>query len=81
MKEHSPTHNDQEGSGENPPGNSNKPERPNWESVSRGIAWIVLGSAIIGIGKLSGDESTFQTGSTIATLGGAEFFFGLGTKK
>jgi hypothetical protein len=61
--------------------NFRNPERPNWESVSRGIAWIVLGGTIIGIGKLSGDEGTFQTGSTIATLGGAELFFGLGTKK
>jgi hypothetical protein len=36
------------------------------------------GRAIIGIGKVSGDESTVQTGSTVSIIGGAELFYGLG---
>jgi hypothetical protein len=61
--------------------NSRKPEwTPHLDSITRGTALLLLGGVIIGIGKVSGDESTVQTGSTVSIIGGAELFYGLGKK-
>jgi hypothetical protein len=58
-----------------------KPERPNWDSIGRGLGWIAFGWAIIGLSKVTGEESLTQAGATIATLGGGEFIYGLVSKK
>jgi hypothetical protein len=58
---------------------SRKPEwTPHLDSITRGTAFLLLGGTIIGIGKVTGDEGIAQTGSTIAVIGGAELFYGLG---
>jgi hypothetical protein len=53
------------------------PERPNRDSLWRGLRWIALGSTFIGVAKVTGEESFYQVGLTIASLGGAEAFYGL----
>ena len=53
-------------------------EKPNPERSWRGLQWIAVGGALIGASKLlTGDETFYQAGVTITTLGGAEFLYGM----
>src|SRR5918998_4879434 len=57
--------------------NYRKPERPNWDSIGRGLSWVAFGWAIIGFSKVTDEESLTQIGATIATLEGGEFWIGV----
>jgi hypothetical protein len=59
--------------------NSWKPEwTPHLDSIARGTGLLLVAGTIIGIGKVTGDESLVQTGSTVGVIGGAELVYGLG---
>jgi hypothetical protein len=76
MKEFVPRPNNQEGS--RSPESSNPPEKPNPERSWRGLQWIAVGGALIAASKLIPlDETFYQTGVTITTLGGTEFLYGM----
>jgi hypothetical protein len=61
-----------------PSESSNPPEKPNPERSWRGLQWIATGGALIAASKLiTGDETFYQVGVTITTLGGAEFLYGM----
>jgi hypothetical protein len=70
-----------EGSREVPPPSGTPPERPSRDSLWRGLRWIVLGSTLIGLSKVTGEETFSQAGITITSLGVTETAYGLLPRK
>jgi hypothetical protein len=59
-----------------PPPNST-PEGPNLKSLFRGLTWIAVGGAAIGLSKVTGDQTFYEVGLTITSLGVFETTYGL----
>jgi hypothetical protein len=66
-----------EGSREVPPPSGTPPEGPSRESLYRGLAWIAIGGAAIGLSKVTGDQTFYDVGLTITSLGVFETAYGL----
>jgi hypothetical protein len=79
MKEHQQPNNPE---GSRSPENNNPPERTSRESLWRGLRWIGVGTGLLAISKLTGDEAFYHAGLPITVLGGNEVLHALlGTLK
>lgn len=67
----------QESSREVPPPSGTPPEKPSRKSLYRGLAWIAVGGAAIGLSKVTGDQTFYDVGLTITSLGVFETAYGL----
>jgi hypothetical protein len=66
-----------ENSREVPPPSGTPPERPSRESLWRGLRWIGVGTRLLALSKLTGDEAFYRAGLPITVLGGNEVFHAL----